>query len=153
MDDKKLKEYRGEVINRAINVERVVDVFITQYFFKKVNIDFMTKALYDEYFNFGLKINILSKITKDNKLINDLRRLSSIRNLFAHTGLILQEYIDPFDHSKGFITKTPNPKKLEENIEYAELYSEFNILADDLENKLFTVYKENGGNFIPVADE
>jgi hypothetical protein len=52
---------------------------------------FLFEVLYDEHFSSGLKINVYSKITSEQSWTNKLRRLSSIRNYFAHRGREITE--------------------------------------------------------------
>ena len=148
MNKEDIIKYRGVVIERFGNTEKLIDCIIMQKYFKKPISVFMIEVLYDEFFSSALKINILSKIINNNKLISKLKRLSQIRNDFAHSRLELEEYIDKNDIRKGTINRIHNPKKIDDNIDYDELYSEFNKLSDNAEEVMFTYYKEIGGILI-----
>jgi len=103
----------------------IVNAIISQHYFKKVLKPFLLEVLYDEYFSFGLKRRILLKIIPDldNKKIEDLNRLNTIRNYFAHCN---QEFFGisekPKAGTKGII---PDPRNIEKGIDFERLYNEF----------------------------
>jgi hypothetical protein len=70
-----IQQKRGEVIERTINVEMIVDAIICQNCFKHIFAPFLFEVLNDEYVSFGLKIRILEKILPDpdRKKLQDLR--------------------------------------------------------------------------------
>lgn len=150
MDEQDLIKQRGDVIARAINVERIMDAVISCHYFGAVKISFLTEFLYDEYCSFGLKVNIVSKISKDKSLSQTLRRIASIRNSFAHTGLTFNEFVDKNDPTKGYKVRTPDPKKLHENMDYVSLYNEFVKLQNDAEDKLMVLFSSKGGTATPA---
>ena len=86
MNRDKISKCRAEVIERFINIESIIDAIICQHYFKRVIMKFYFEVLYDEYFSFGLKRRILEKIFKDidSQKLQDLNRLNTIRNYFAH---------------------------------------------------------------------
>ena len=82
---------RGFVITKAVNVEALIGAIITNYFVKSdKHSGFSTMALSDQFFSFGLKINIFKKIlrkmeyTHYKEFKDDLDRLCRLRNRFAH---------------------------------------------------------------------
>jgi hypothetical protein len=86
-----LTKYRTKVIEDFIKIEGYVNTIISKYYLGRVSKNFFWEVLQDELFNFGLRSNILEKIIqnispqkKSKQLIEDLRRLSKIRNYFAH---------------------------------------------------------------------
>ena len=85
MDKDKLSKYRSEVIEKFINIEWIINIIISQYYLKRADKSFLFEVLYDEYFSFALKRRLLEKIIKnianrDNRKIQDLNRLNTIRN-------------------------------------------------------------------------
>ena len=83
----KVAQYRGTIITDSINIERLVEAIIVNYFIsKEKQSEFLMKVLMDEYFSFGLKINILEKLAPPvyPAFFEELRRVNNIRNIFAH---------------------------------------------------------------------
>jgi hypothetical protein len=142
MDKDELSKYRAEVIERFINVETLVDAIICQHYFKKMIINFYLEVLYDEYFSFGLKRRILEKIVKniDGKKVQNLNRLNTIRNYFAHYN---QEIIKGLD-KKGE-ARILDPRNIEREIDFKGLHAEFMQIADGIEEYLFQTFKNLGG--------
>jgi hypothetical protein len=125
MDESRLTEARGEIIEDLIDLETMINVVISAHYFGKVSAPFYYEVLYDEYFSFGLKLNILEKIipAHHRKHIENLRRLGTIRNYFAHRGT---QFIHPGTVGKnGTVGMVPDPKKPDRSIDYDNLYEEF----------------------------
>jgi len=142
MDKGGISKYRAEVIERFINIETIIDAIISQHYFKKVLINFYLEVLYDEYFSFGLKRRILEKIIKniDSQKVQDLNRLNTIRNYFAHCN---QEIIEGTDKTqKG---KVIDPRNIQKEINFESLYAEFISKAEGVEEYLFKLYENLGG--------
>ena len=74
MDKENISKYRAEVIEKFINIESIIDVIISQHYFKLPNKSFIFEVLYDEYFSFALKRRILEKIIRsiDGQKVQDL---------------------------------------------------------------------------------
>ena len=122
MDKDTLSKYRSEIIEKFINIEWIINIIISQYYLKRADKSFLFEVLYDEYFSFALKRRILEKIIKniDNRKVQDLNRLNTIRNYFAHCG---QEYIKgPDKTQKGRVL---DPRNIEEEVNFESLYTEF----------------------------
>lgn len=148
MEDQDIKKLRADVIEKFINLEILVSAIITQHYFHKVDKNFLYQVLYDEYFNFGIKLNILLKIIErpDNKVINKLRRLSKIRNTFAHSGLLITKVAS----GRQFYLDT---RKLDNEIDFQELFEEFCEFENPVLNYLLKVFKEKGGPPLLTEDE
>ncbi|OBW42095.1 hypothetical protein AB670_01515 [Chryseobacterium sp. MOF25P] len=99
-NENNIKEVRGWIIDCLNGVEMFVDKIIID-FFKPENIeDFKKIILNASIMNFGAKIKILSNIDYiSNKIIEKIRKLSAIRNGFAHA------------HSKNILKIIHDPKK------------------------------------------
>ena len=132
MDKETLQKYRAEVIERFINIETLIDVVICQHYFDKVEMKFYLEVLYDEYFTFGLKRRILEKIARDIdcNIIQDLHKLNNIRNYFAHYG---QAIFKGREEQKWQVI---NPRDIEKEINFQQLYSEFVSKVDEVEKYL-----------------
>ncbi len=147
MDKELLSKYRSEVIEKFINVEFFINAIICQYYFKKVIANFFFDILYDEYFSFGFKSKILLKIIKepDRRKIDDLNRLSNIRNYFAHRG---QEIIPNEPEAKAII---PDPRNIEVGIDFELLYKEFLSKEKTVIEYLENIYLGMGGIYADRA--
>lgn len=127
---------RTEVIERAIAIDSLLSLAITNHYFKNIQNDFLLEVMYDEYFSTGLKIRILKKIFSkdiDNKKEAAIRRIFSIRNIYAHLNTRIYNgknwiVINPMDYDKGFDKQNGFGK----GIDFNKLYLEFNDLYKDV---------------------
>ena len=144
MTSKSISELRSEVIEVFIGIEGLVDCIIGAHYLGRLSLAFYHEVLYDEYFSFGLKVRILTKILSSEgnpaeKQIQLLRRLNNIRNIFAHCG------ITRYDAE----TKTsyiPNPKQPDEGLDFNALHTEFVDALPDLRDYLLAKAAERGAN-------
>ena len=123
MGDKSISEMRSEVIENFIGLEGCVDSVIGIHYLGRLSMAFYHEVLYDEYFSFGLKVRILEKIlsaegSSHSRLTEKLRRLNSIRNIFAHCG------VQRYDSATKKLY-VPNPRKTDEALDFGMLYREF----------------------------
>ena len=124
MTEKGLPTLRAEVIQELIGLEALVDCVISVHYLGKISKAFYNEVLYDEYFSFGLKVRILSKILSSEgkegeDQIRVLQRLNNIRNIFAHCGATWYAA----DSGESFV---PNPKKPDQGLDFDALRAEFN---------------------------
>lgn len=141
MKIKNISKYRSEVIERAINIEWMLNIIITQHYLGRVSYPFVVEVLYDEYFSFALKRRIFEKIVKnpDSKKMQDLNRINTIRNHFAHRSQKILEI------SKGEAKlKAIDPKDLSKELDFEELYKEFIRIIDPLEKYLESIFIQKG---------
>jgi hypothetical protein len=114
---------RQDVIDRSINVENLLAVLITHRFFPGpvINGKFLQIVLYDQHANTAFKVSVYEKCYSDthNNVLQALRRLFAIRNLFAHCGLHMTSLVDP--DSSGIM----DPKKLDTPLNFSALRTEF----------------------------
>ena len=143
MDKDKLSKYRSEVIEKSINIEWIINAIISQHYFKRVILPFVLEVLYDEYFSFALRRNILKKIIKDinNQKVEDLNRLNSVRNYFAHCN---QEIFEASDKTKER-GKIIDPRHIERGIDFESLYSEFIEKEKGVTEYLAKLFQDLGG--------
>jgi len=142
MDKDELSKYRAEVIERFTNIETLLDAIICQHYFKKMLMSFYLEVLYDEYFSFGLKRRILEKIVKniDTQKVQELNRLNTIRNYFAHCGAEIIKGLDKKGEAIIF-----DPRNIEKAIDFKSLHTEFMQIAGGVEEYLFQTYQNLGG--------
>jgi len=157
MDSEKISKYRAEVIERFINVESLLNAIICQHYFNKLKKSFYYEVLYDEYFSFGLRRSIFKKIIKtvDNKKVNELGRLNTIRNYFSHVN---QEFfeITKLEKSNGKLKEKPegkilDPRNIINEVDFESLYSEFMKMVGGVEIYLYRIFTEKGGTTIKVV--
>jgi hypothetical protein len=136
---------RAEVIEKSINVEWLLHAIISQHYFGQVRINFVSELLYDEYCSFALKRRVVLKICPELKgsVENQLNRLNSIRNYFAHVG---QPMIEG-PNSKG-ASRVPDPRDFANSVDFEGLHKEFNNIEGPLVKALVNAYQEKGGVFV-----
>lgn len=125
-----LTRRRGEVIERTINVETMVDAVITKHYCAVgglLNYDFMFEVLYHPYMNTGIKLDLLQKacLSVSDKTIRHLRALFGYRNHFAHRGA------EVFSVEQA-VTYCPDPDKPADpahGINWDTLYAQFDSLC------------------------
>ena len=147
MDKQALTKARADVIERFINLECIIGAIICQHYFGRVCQPFYLEVLYDEYCSFALKRRILEKIVPnlDRAQLENLNRLNTIRNYFAHTGPEIFEGQEiPSEGQEGFV---PDPRKPSKAVDYAELYREFQTLEPGMTKYLFNLYQQLGGQY------
>jgi hypothetical protein len=145
-----LTRYRTKVIEDFIMIEGYINSIISKYYLGKVSRKFFGEVLQDEYFNFGLRTNILEKILnespvidKPNPLIDDLKQLSRLRNYFAHCNTAFFEGFE--DTSKGGI---PHPKKTGEYLDFEEIYNKFEEKIKRISEQLIQIMEKFGILFV-----
>lgn len=150
-----LTKYRTKVIEDSIMIEGYMNIIISKYFLDKVSKKFFWEFLNDEYFNFGLRVNVLERILlksdwveKPKQIIEDLRRLNKIRNYFAHCNTAYFEGIE--ENAKGGI---PHPKKSGEYLDFEAIYKEFESKIKIITDILIEVMDKIGVKFIYDTDK
>lgn len=142
-----ISKFRNEVIEKFINIETLMNAIICQHYFHRVITGFFLEVLYDEHFSFSLRRNIFEKILKklgkyENKKIQNLHKLNSIRNYFAHCN---QEIFKLGKNGSVKNSGVPDPRKIENYIDFKEKYKEFIQLEPEMSIYLGNIYKEMGG--------
>lgn len=129
----KIAQYRGVIIHDSINIEALIGAIIAIYFARdNKNNEFNRKVIDDEYFSFGLKIRILDKLNLDTYhcFFEDIRRINSIRNTFAHNVPTLNE---------GFIQSNWKDGKTETKY-ISDLHSEFLEKVKKVDEQLESIF-------------
>jgi hypothetical protein len=147
-----MSKYRAEVIEKTINIEWLMSAVICQHYFGRVIKPFLLEVLYDEYFSFALKRRILEKIVDnlDGRKLQDLNRLNTIRNYFAHCN---QEMFEgPDAPPKGGQGQVIDPRKLDRAIDFEGLYNEFTQIVGEVEKYLAAIYLDKGGELYTYKD-
>ena len=148
MDKDKISKYRSEVIESFINVEWIINAIISQHYIKRVEQSFLFEVLYDEYFTFALRRRILEKIIKNNdkldkQKVQDLNRLNTIRNYFAHCS---QEFI--FLSEKPPRWKVVDPRNIKNEVDFEGLYVDFMKRVIGIEKYLAKLLYDLGGKLV-----
>jgi hypothetical protein len=150
-----LTKFRTKVIEDFIMIEGYVNTIISKHYLGVVLKKFFWEVLQDELFNFGLRVNILEKIFSDissiekpKHLIEDLRRLSKIRNYFAHSNTSYFE--GPPEARKGGV---PHPKKSSEFLDFDALYKEFEEKVQRVSEQLIQIMDKMGILFMYDTDK
>jgi hypothetical protein len=143
---KKVSKYRSEVIEKFINIEVIVNTIISQHYFKRGVASFIFELLCDVNCTFALKRNVLYKIAPSFSKIEDLNRLNSIRNYFAHCNMeVFEGSTRPLPGVKG---KILNPKDIKKGIDFDVLYREFVNKEESLTQALWDLYLSLGGEWV-----
>ena len=152
LKNSQISKFRSEVIEKTINVEWLMNSIICQHYFGKVIFPFTLEVLYDEYFSFALKRRIIEKIVEDfdKKRLQDLNRLNTIRNYFAHCNQEI--FLGPEIPPEGAKGQVIDPRKTDRAIDFEKLYEEFTQIIGEIETYLATVYVEKGGELL-AADK
>jgi hypothetical protein len=101
LKDFNLEEARGWIIDRLNQIEYVIDDLITKHFQPSNTNDFQRIILNTSIISIGGKLKILRSIKAvDNKTIDGISKLSSIRNAFAHAPVITNITIE-VDETEG----------------------------------------------------
>lgn len=80
-----LEEIRGWVINQTVKIEKKIDSIICDFFNPEKKNEFNRVLLNSSIVSIGGKMKILRNISSfDNRIIEKINKLSSIRNAFAH---------------------------------------------------------------------
>ena len=113
MTKKKLSEFDqaqavGWVLERAIQIENRINDILFTFFNPAQKQIFISHVLNSSVISYGGKLKVLHKIIsyekEERKLYNDLQRIGSIRNSFAHTNFSYVVNIS-FDPQKGTTTR------------------------------------------------
>lgn len=80
-------EARGWIIDRLLSIEHNIDIIIINFFSPDNANVFESILLNSSILDFGSKLKILKNLGYENTLIEKIRRISSIRNGFAHANI------------------------------------------------------------------
>ena len=152
MNSEELSKARARVIERTINIEWLIGSIICQNYFGRIYKNFFLEVLYDELFSFGLKRRILEKIVTDidRRQLQNLNRLNTIRNYFAHCNQVLIEGQNPTDENAK--SGVPDPRKIQFSINFEEMFKEFEKIAGPVEAYLAQLFSEKGGELLSKDD-
>jgi len=140
---------RGEVMEKSINIEWIVHAIISQHYFGRVRIDFVSQILFDEYCSFALKRRVLTKICPElqGAVEQQLNRINAIRNLFAHVGQRVSDSLEVTAEER-----IPSPRDFAKSIDFDALHKEFLVLEASLLTSLVATFKKKGGVLQPRTD-
>ncbi len=113
MDRTRFWYLRNNVLDKFNNVETMINLIISNYYFNETNKDFIFRVLHNSYFQTILRIDLFSKMIKDSdkdrlsKIISKLKGMSKIRNYFAH---ITPSYFSDEEPSIEKVGWSPHPE-------------------------------------------
>lgn len=129
MERKRFEELRRNVLDKFNNLEMLMNLAISAYYFKQVNKDFIFRVLNNSFFSSSLRIDILFKIINDSnkkrieKVEENIRRMSNIRNYFAH---ITPQYFDEGEEiTMEKVGWFPHPKDPSRRLNLEEEHEKF----------------------------
>ena len=136
-DTEGISGFRSEVIERTINIEWLVGSIVCQHYFGKIYLPFLLEVLYDEYFSFALKRRILEKIIPDldKKQLQNLNRVNTIRNYFAHCNT--KFFLGNKKPQLGEKGKILDPKNTEKELDFENLHKEFELKECSVKKALY----------------
>ena len=132
---------RGYTIERLFEIELRVNQMISEYFDSKNSEAFNSIILNSSILDFGKKIKVLLALKIiDHKTADKLRKISSIRNSFAHAGIETRHEL-PVDSIEDNIQSNQKIKILKSNGDLeesniSELLKSFVKLYNEIQNKL-----------------
>jgi hypothetical protein len=120
MNETDLIALRGRVVHQFAQIETVLDTIVSiRLFGGRISQAFLLDVTSNEYYSWALRLSVFNRIVNRNdwgegwidekalsKLDASLRRLATLRNLFAHAGRVresldgVRAYIDPKDSGK-----------------------------------------------------
>ena len=129
MNRKRFEELRRNVLDKFNNLEMLMNLAISAYYFKEVNKDFIFRVLNNSFCSTSLRIDILLKIIKDsdekrkNKMETNIKQMSNIRNYFAH---ITPQYFDEGEEiTMEKVGWFPHPKDPSKRLNLEEEHERF----------------------------
>ena len=138
---------RQHVIEKAIRIENLLSILVTQKFFPGTSINgrFLQQVMYDPHANTAFKVSVFSKCYPEfpHEDVEKIRRMFSIRNIYAHCGLELTSAVDP--GKSGII----DPKKLNEPLDFVALEAEFMRIEAEISEKLGQLIASTGVEIHP----
>lgn len=115
---------RQEIIEKSINVETIISTLVTHHFFPSAgigNFEFLHTVMYDQHANTAFKISVFEKCYRNTPkaVLEAMRRLFAIRNIFAHCGLQISSAVDP--ELSGVV----DPKDRDKILDFDDLKKQF----------------------------
>jgi len=151
MDRKRFEEIRRNVLDKFNNLEMMINLTISMFYFNKINKDFIFRVLNNPFFSSALRMDLFLKIIKDSnkkrrsKIESGIKQMSNIRNYFAH---ITPQYFDP--EEKMSIEKVgwfPHPKDPLKRLDLEEEHEKFFKLEKEVHPYIKNTCKVLGVKF------
>lgn len=136
---------QGEIINKSIKVEDLINLILCKYFKPANKIIFLSIVLNSSVMSFGAKLKVLSAIGLEKKMFEKLLKISSIRNSFAHTNdtddytLLFRENVE-HDSNSIKVLRVMNSQGHLKSKRIDQLHTEFNELFLEVELALQALY-------------
>ena len=126
---------RNNILDKFNNVEMMINLIISNFYFKETNKDFIFRVLHNPYFQTVLRIDLFTKIMKDSdndrisKIISKLKTMSKIRNYFAH---ITPSYFSDEEPSPDKVGWSPHPENPNKTLDFEVEFENFFNLEKDV---------------------
>lgn len=128
MDRTRFWYLRNNVLDKFNNIETMLNLIISNYYFSQPNKDFIFKVLHNPYFQTILRIDLFTKIIRDSdksrlsKIISNLKTMSKIRNYFAH---ITPSYFSNEEPSSEKVGWAPHPEDPNKSLDFEKEFENF----------------------------
>ncbi len=156
MTKKKLSEFDqaqsvGWVLDRAVQIEKRIDDIIFNFIDPNNKEAFISHILNSSVMSYGGKLKVIHRIIgyekKSKKLYNDLQRIGSIRNSFAHNefSYVMNIHFDPNKGTRQWSDQVISVMKSNGEIDSKnplEFLKEYLVLLKSVEPQLQEVWKK-----------
>jgi hypothetical protein len=154
MKKKELFHERGLILDLFVSAETLISMIIAQHYFKDsvqtVKYDFQFFILENPNFSWRLKRETLAHILRKDNLdatnLEDLDRINSIRNIFAHRQFVTNDSPQT-PESEIFFTNPKHPFDAKRNIFAENIKNEFYSLFGPVLDWLYVLAQTKGVQF------
>ena len=128
----------------------LINILLSYYYFEGMNKDFLFKVLNNEHFSSALRINLFTKIIKDedkkrfSKIVSKIMEMSNIRNYFAH---ITPQYFSSEEPTPEKVGWFPHPKDPTKTIDLEKTHERFFELEKETLPYIISTCKALGVKF------
>lgn len=155
MSNGTITRYRTKVIEDFIMIEGYVNAIICKHYLGQVRKTFMLEVLFDELCSSGLKANILEKvfqkypsITHPREHADTFRRMSRIRNYFAHCNSTYSK-----NSPEGIVGGIPDPRHPNEYLDVDKELRTFTEHVTRMSETLLNLMDDMGIFYVQDTDK
>ncbi len=138
-------ESQGWIINRSIEIEKLMDSIMLAYFNPENAGNFLQVVLHSSVMHYGGKVKVLIVIGIDKSMSEDLRSIGRIRNSFAHTNISgkmpITKTHDKLETNSEEVLRVMNANGELKAIPFKKLMQEFLLIYKRVEPKLKELIK------------
>lgn len=151
-NEKNIREIRGWIIDCLNGIEMFIDVLIVSHFEPQNREDFERIVLNASIIGTAAKLKILSNFAYvPNSIIEKIRKLTAIRNGFAHAHSknVLKISHDPAKEQSPQVSSFKGIEVMNSNgrveiKDFIDYYSEFSKIFEETKIELTDLFKERG---------